>query len=64
MGAHMGPIWVPYRLLAGCLTYCGMMSISVTIIAWSLMPGIGVEVFTVDGLLVKTKSSMLRSLVG
>ena len=31
-----------------------MMSISVTIIAWSLMPGIEVEAFTVDGLLVKT----------
>ena len=26
---------------------------SVTILAWSLMPGIDVEVFTVDGLLVK-----------
>ena len=33
-------------------------------IAWSLMPGSGVEVLTVDGLVVKTSSNMLCSLVG
>ena len=31
---------------------------SVTIIAWTPMPGIDVDVFTVDGLLVKSRSSM------
>ena len=37
---------------------------SVTVIEWSLMPGIDVEVFTVDGLLVKTKSSIIHVFVG
>ena len=37
---------------------------SVTIVEWSLMPRIDVEVFTVDGLLVKTKSNIFMSIVG
>ena len=32
--------------------------------AWSLIPGIGVEVFTIEGSLVNTRSGRLLSLVG
>ena len=41
-----------------------MITISVTTMAWSLMPGTEVDVFTIEGLLVKIRSSMLLSLVG
>ena len=40
------------------------MSMSVTIIAWSLIPGIELVVFTSDGFVVKTRSKMLLFLVG
>ena len=50
--------------LGFCLMNCGRISMSVTTMAWSLIPGTDVEVFTKEGLFVNTRSSILVSLVG
>ncbi|KAH3712518.1 hypothetical protein DPMN_072447 [Dreissena polymorpha] len=47
-----------------CLVFWVMISISVATMAWLLMPGTENHVFTKDGLVVNTRSSMLLFLEG